>query len=126
MSCLTVDCPGPNEPVRLCVLRGIGSQLVKISYFKDAPTNFSTGWTAKVTVYKSDGTELFNITSPTRVTLAATNPNIQFQFSAADFTTPAAALGEYSYDVVLTPTVGTPIMALYGPLGYVSQPEECC
>lgn len=129
-----VSCPGPIEPVSICVRKGVGGQLIKIKYLQDVQIDFLTGavWLATVTVYKSDNTVLFAITSPTRVTLAASGYNIQFQFTAADFGTAQTYEdgATYRYDVVMTKPLDAtqaPIVALWGPLEYVIQPTaDCC
>lgn len=125
-----ISCPGPTEPVSICVRKSTGGQLIKIKYLQDVQIDFSTGWLATVTVYKTeDETVLFSLTSPTRVTLAASGYNIQFQFKSTDFTSATVDAG-YRYEVVLTkPADATqePIVALWGPLTFVTQPStDCC
>lgn len=127
-----IACPAPETAVDICVLKGVGSEPVNIKYLQATQIDFTSAvapgpWSAKVSVYKADGTEMFNFTSPTRITLGSSGYNIQFQFTDADFSglpTPAA-LGDYDYRVLMTPTVGGAFLAAYGRVRYQNTPK-CC
>lgn len=129
MSCQVLPCPGP-EPLKICVLRGVGSDPIVLQYVRDDVKAFAAlaspgPWTATAKVYNPDGTTFLTITSPARITLASAGYNVQYQFTAADFT--LGTIGaEYTHDCVVTPTVGVPLVVLRGPLEYLATADCSC